>query len=64
MSLKILYHNDILLRTLSERIAPGYNLSSVVDKLKDAIRYEDKMWRGCGLSICGVQIGLPLRVSS
>ena len=62
MSLKILYHNDILLRTVSERIAPGYNLSSVVDMLKDAIRYEDKVWTGCGLSICGVQIGLPLRV--
>ena len=24
MSLKILYHNEILLRTLSERIVPGY----------------------------------------
>ena len=62
MGLRILYHNDPLLRKVSRQIGKNEDVLSIVDKLKDAIRYEDKVWTGTGLSICGIQIGIPWRI--
>lgn len=62
MGLRILYHNDLLLREISQIVPRGFDVQGLVEKLKDSIRYEDKVWTSCGLSLCGVQIGLPFRV--
>ena len=62
MSLKIFYHTDSILRQVSKKIHKNDDVLNVVDKLKDAIRYKDKVWTGTGLSICGIQIGIPLRI--
>lgn len=34
----------------------------LVENLKEAIRFKDKVWTYAGLSICAIQIGVPLRV--
>ena len=59
---KILYHNNSLLKQVSRPVTNFQEISEIVDKLKESLRYEDKVWTGTGLSLCGIQIGIPLRV--
>lgn len=62
MALRILYKGSPVLESLSKTVEIGLDTFELVDKLKEAIRFKDKVWTLTGLSICAVQIGIPLRV--
>ncbi|OMJ73199.1 hypothetical protein SteCoe_28174 [Stentor coeruleus] len=62
MGLRILYNPSPILRQVSSPITHNIDLYDLISDLMFAIRYKDEVWTGIGLSICAVQIGLPVRV--
>jgi peptide deformylase len=62
MAVNILYKGSPILKTVSEKVAISIETFDLVEDLKHAVRFEDKVWTFTGLSICAVQIGVPKRV--
>ena len=62
MATSILYKGSQVLKSVSAEVQVGFETFELVDRLKHAIRFEDKVWTYTGLAICAVQIGEPVRV--
>mmetsp|Transcript_18245 Transcript_18245/g.32730 ORF Transcript_18245/g.32730 Transcript_18245/m.32730 type:complete len:182 (+) Transcript_18245:3213-3758(+) len=62
MASRILYFPSAILGQKAKlvRFPLSSEVEQVVDNLKNAIRYEDKVWTGVGLSIAAPQIGVNL----
>ena len=62
MALRILYKGSPVLESLSRTVEINLEIFELIDNLKEAIRFKDKVWTFTGLSICAPQIGVPVRV--